>query len=69
MKKIWTAAEIGRRGGEARGKRLAEGRLSMEAARAIWKDERYQDAADALALMPGWTRTTAWRRFGPRDFS
>jgi hypothetical protein len=41
----------------------------MEAARAIWKDERYQDAADALARMPGWTRTTAWRHFGPRDFS
>jgi hypothetical protein len=41
----------------------------MEAARAIWKDERYQDAAAALKRMPGWTRTTAWRYFGPRDFS
>jgi hypothetical protein len=63
------ASFIGRRGAAARKLSIARERLDPEAARAIWKDERYQDAADALARMPGWTRTTAWRHFGARDFS
>lgn len=69
MKKGLTVVEMGRRGGRARAKLLAASRLDPEAARAIWKDERYQVAAEALAHMPGWTRTTAWRHFGPRNFS
>jgi hypothetical protein len=62
------ASAMGKRGAEARKKSVAAARLDKEAARAIWSDEkRYPDAADALDHMPGWTRTTAWRHFGPRE--
>ena len=62
------AAAIGQRGGFARGKKIAERRLDKEAAALIWGNlEGFPLAEDALAHMPGWTRTTAWRKFGARE--
>lgn len=59
------ASKLGQRGAAARKKQIAESRLDEDVARPIWQDPvRYQTEADALAHMPGWTRTTAWRRLG-----
>jgi hypothetical protein len=62
------ASELGKRGAAARAKLQAEARLGEKEARAIWQNlNRYLSAEDALRSMPGWTRTTAWRHFGPRE--
>jgi hypothetical protein len=61
------ASAMGKRGAVARKRQIAEARLNDDAAWMVWKDKRYKDVADALALMPGWTRTTAWRHFGPHE--
>jgi hypothetical protein len=59
------ASEIGKRGAAARKRQIAAGRLDEDAARAIWFDaKRYPSIEEALEHMPGWTRTTAWRRLG-----
>jgi hypothetical protein len=65
MKSSKRASALGQRGAAARKKQIAANRLDEAAARAIWKDtKRYPSAAEALEHMPGWTRTTAWRRLG-----
>jgi hypothetical protein len=68
MKNPRRAKEMSKRGNAARKKKLAESRLDKDAAERIWRDtKRYRDASEALDNMPGWTRTTAWRYFGPRE--
>lgn len=62
------ASRIGRMGAAARKKKASDGRLAEAFAELFWHDvERYPFVQDALAQMPGWTRTTAWRRFGGRE--
>jgi hypothetical protein len=61
------AREMGKRGAAARRKQIAEERQDAETVGARWRDrKRYPNAADAL-VGTGWTRTTAWRHFGPRE--
>jgi hypothetical protein len=62
------ASRIGKMGAASRRKKLADGRLAEGLAELFWHDvERYPFTKDALAQMPGWTRTTAWRKFGGRE--
>jgi hypothetical protein len=61
------AREMGRRGAAARKRQIAEARLDEAEMGARWRDlKQYPTVFDAI-LRTGWTRTTAWRRFGPRD--
>jgi hypothetical protein len=62
------ARKLGRRGAAAKAAKVEAGRMPKDEARAIWRDlTGYPDAWRALIYMPGWTRTTAWRHFGPRE--
>jgi hypothetical protein len=55
------------RGIEAYRKKLEEGRLSKAEMEARWRNvEDHATRADAVRGT-GWTVTTAWRQFGPRE--
>jgi hypothetical protein len=61
------ARALSARGIEAYRKKLEEGRLSKAEAEARWRNlEDYGTRADAVRGT-GWTITTAWRAFGPRE--
>jgi hypothetical protein len=62
------ARKLGKRGAAAKAAKVEAGRMPKDEARAIWLDRKgYPDAWQALIYMTGWTRTTAWRHFGPRE--
>jgi hypothetical protein len=62
------ARKLGKRGAAARAAKIETERLAKDGARTIWLDlKKYPEAWQALIYMPGWTRTTAWRHFGPRE--
>lgn len=49
-------------------KKIEEGRIPKDEAKAKWHDvERFPNRIDALREMPGWTMMTAWRAFGARE--
>jgi hypothetical protein len=61
------AKALGARGIKAYRKKLEEGRLSKAEAEARWRNlEDYGTRADAVRGT-GWTISTAWRAFGPRE--
>lgn len=67
MKSPAVARERARLGHIAYRKKLAASRLDEAVAKLIWQDVvRFPHERDALDNMPGWTRTTAWRRWGGR---
>jgi hypothetical protein len=62
------ARRLGKRGAAAKAAKVDAERMPKDEARAIWLDRKgYPDAWQALIYMPGWTRVTAWRHFGPRE--
>jgi hypothetical protein len=62
------AKAMSERGHAVRRKKLAASRMAEDDARAIWHDlTRYPVRAEAVEAMRGWTYTTAWRKFGPRE--
>jgi hypothetical protein len=61
------ARALSARGIEAYRKKLEEGRLSKAEMEARWRNvEDHATRADAVRGT-GWTVTTAWRQFGPRE--
>lgn len=67
MKNPKRAKAMSERGNEARRKKRAEGRMEAKAFELRWRDEkRFPSVAEALDGT-GWTKTTAWRHFGPRE--
>lgn len=59
------AKEIGKLGGEAKGRNAAKARMAENTARRIWLDKSIDTNAEAIAKMTKWSKETANRRFGP----
>lgn len=59
------AKEIGRAGGKAKGRNAAAARMAENSARRIWLNKSIATNAEAIDKMTGWSRESAYRKFGP----